>query len=63
MKAETTFRKMGGTWYMKINPSFAGHIGLDEVNQEEIIPGEIQDEIGKHGNYISGWKIPQKKEK
>ncbi len=56
MKDKTTMRMVGGTWYLRLPPAFARHIGLGEANKNDIIEAEKQDEIGKHGNYISGWK-------
>jgi hypothetical protein len=61
MKASTTIRMVGGTWYIRVPPTFAEHLGLKEEAEDSIVPGEIQDETSKHGNYISAWKTPQKK--
>ena len=55
MKDETTIRKINGTWYLRIIPSFARHIGLEDQD-ENGCNAEIQDETGKHGPYCSFWK-------
>lgn len=57
MKASTTIRMIGGTWYIRIPPTFAEHIGLKEEKTDDIIIGEIQDETGKHGKYVTAWKV------
>jgi hypothetical protein len=63
MKDKTTYRRLGGTWYQRVPPAFARHIGLPEnPNEGDIVDGEIQDETSKHGNYTSSWVTPQKKE-
>jgi hypothetical protein len=57
MKDETTFTYIGGSWYIRIPPSFVRHIGLNEEDKtDRSIPGNIQDETGKHGPYCSIWK-------
>jgi len=53
MKDETTFQYNNGTWYLRIPPSFARHL---ELNQDEEQEGWIQDEKGQHGKYCSFWK-------
>lgn len=61
MKDITNFRNINGSWYLRVTPSFARHLGL-EGEAGTAIEGEMQDETSKHGNYISAWKTPQKKE-
>ena len=55
MKYETTIVNQNGSWYARIPPIFAKHMGLKE---SETYPVEcmIQDEKGKYGRYISIWK-------
>lgn len=56
MKNDTTFRCIGGTWYARVPPGFAEHLGLKgNENGETLINGEIQDEEASHGKYISVW--------
>ena len=57
MKDTTTINNLSGTWYIRIPPSFARHIGLTEEDKDVLIPGEIQDEENKKGQHsCSFWK-------
>jgi hypothetical protein len=58
MKFETTIVNMNGSWYARLPPAFAKHMGVDieKEDYKQAIPAEIQDEKGKHGNYCSIWK-------
>jgi hypothetical protein len=55
MKYETTILNNNGSWYVRLPPVFAKHMGLKEEDQTPV-EAEIQDEKGKHGNYCSIWK-------
>lgn len=57
MKDETTINYINGTWYLRIPPSFARHIGLNDKDKEGLVDGEIQDEVNsKKQHYCSFWK-------
>lgn len=57
MKDSTTIRDMNGTWYLRIPPSFARHLGLEEKHKNVLVDGEIQDEVNKKKqHYCSFWK-------
>jgi len=57
MKDETSITNISGSWYLRIPPSFARHIGLTPEEKGGIIDGEIQDETNKTGQqYCSFWK-------
>jgi hypothetical protein len=55
MKYETTILNNNGSWYLRIPPIFAKHMGLDD-NTTTPAEAEIQDEEGKKGKYCSIWK-------
>ena len=55
MKDDTTIRKINGTWYLRILPTFARFLELDDKDAEGC-GAQLQDEEGKHGHYISFWK-------
>lgn len=54
MKYETTILNNNGSYYLRIPPVYAEHLGLKE-NEEYPIEAVIQDEKGKHGKYCSFW--------
>lgn len=57
MEDTTTARKINGTWYVRIIPSFARHIHMSEENDAEGCEMTIKDETNKRGQtYVSIWK-------
>jgi hypothetical protein len=62
MKFETTILNNNGSWYVRIPPTLAKYLGLDDEKEKEYpVPAMLQDEVSKHGKYCSMWKIPQPK--
>jgi hypothetical protein len=59
MKDKTNARNINGSWYLRISPSYARHLGL-EGESGTTYDMEMQDEVSKHGNYISAWKKEEK---
>lgn len=55
MKDDTTARNINGTWYLRLPPSFARHLELNGEGGDGYNM-QIQDELGRHGKYISAWK-------
>lgn len=51
MKFERTIGDNNGALYLPIPKDLAIHLGIEKGTTIE-----IQDENGKHGNYISIWK-------
>ena len=52
MIQKTTIVRMGGSTYMRLTPTMLEHCGIKETDNEM----EMQDEKGKHGNFLSAWK-------
>jgi hypothetical protein len=55
MKTSTIARNINGSWYLLIKPQYAEWLELtgEHGTSHDM---EIQDDDGKHGKYISGWK-------
>jgi len=62
LSGKTEFRKIGGSWFLKLTPNFTDHIGLPrpkKVEQQATIEAREQTEKGKHGPYLSIWNPSQ----
>ena len=55
MKSETTILNNNGSWYLRLPPAYAKHLGLKDEDPTPV-DAQIQDENGKHGNYCTIWK-------
>jgi hypothetical protein len=57
MESETTATFMNGTWYVRIKPDYAAHIGLRESDRDSPVSILMRDEENKKGQkYISAWR-------
>lgn len=54
---DSTFRRLSGTWYMKISPELADYLELPEDG--ETVKGEAMADKGKYGKYAAGWRKDQ----
>lgn len=62
LTGKTEFRKIGGSWFVKISPDYANHIGLlkpSKVEDGTTKEAREQTEEGKHGKYLSIWNPEQ----
>ena len=54
---ETNAQKISGTVYVRIPPHLVRHLNLEKG--DELF---IQDDVGKHGKFISIWRKDQKED-
>ncbi len=59
MKSETNTQINNGSIYIRVPPHLVAYLKLSKEKADDLI---IQDDTGKHGDFISVWRKNQKKE-